>query len=285
MNLPRVSVAGPLLPWLLSLKQMSRTRVKELLRDGRITVNGEVTTRHDHPLRVGDTVALAPKSAVFRGASVGIVHEDDHLIVIEKPTGLLSVASDTSKDDTAFTRLNEQLAARRAGRAFVVHRLDRETSGLLLFARSASVRDTLQEAWASVEKGYFAIVEGSIEPSEGVLDTFLAEGRDLRVRSVAPDADGAQRAVTRYRVLGSRDGLSLVEVGLETGRKHQIRVQLCDAGCPVIGDPLYGQASDPVNRLGLHACRLTFAHPVTGERVEVASPLPKRFRRLVPEGF
>src|SRR5262249_11724068 len=138
------------------------------------------------------------------------------------------------------------------GRPFVVHRLDRETSGLLLFARSGPARDTLQANWDAVTKTYLAGVGGEPRPAEGGVANFLAEGRDLRVRPVRPGAPGAKRAVTRYRVVGGRGGVALVEVGLETGRKHQIRAHLAGLGCPVVGDRMYGAATDPAGRLGLH---------------------------------
>lgn len=277
---------GPLLPWLLAaLAPMPRTRVKQLLKFGQVTVNGVPTTRFDHPLTAGDRVAVLsnrPEPGVGELAMAGvcIVCQDDDLIAIDKPAGLLSVATGREKTDTAFARMNAYLAARRAGRPFVVHRLDRETSGLLLFARSAAVRDRLQSAWDQVSKVYLAVVEGEPRPPEGVIRTYLIEGKDLRVRASAGPRPGAKEAITRYRIVSTRGGRTLVEVGLETGRKHQIRVHLAGLGCPVIGDAVYGARSDPVGRLGLHAWRLAFDHPVTGARVELESPLPAVLRDL-----
>lgn len=277
---------GPLLPWLLAaLAPMPRTRVKQLLRFGRVTVNGAPTTRFDHRLKAGDRVAVgAPRPDLAgqapRVAGLRIVHEDDDLIAIDKPAGLLSVATEGEKADTAFARLNAYLTARRAGRPFVVHRLDRETSGLLLFARRAAVRDRLQTGWDRAAKTYLAVVEGKPHPAEGVIRTFLTEGKNLRVRSSDGPRPGAREAVTRYRVVSAGAGLSLVEVDLGTGRKHQIRVHLAGLGCPVIGDVGYGAETDPAGRLGLHAWRLSFDHPTTGGRVELESPLPDTLRRV-----
>jgi 23S rRNA pseudouridine1911/1915/1917 synthase len=282
----RVTAAGPLLAWLLdALRPMNRTRVKQLLRHGRVWVNGASTTRHDHPLLPGDQVAItrATVKAADRSleeAGVAIVLEDDALIVLDKPPGLLTVATAAEKTDTAFARLNAHLTARGLGRPFVVHRLDRETSGLLLFARSAAVRDQLQANWDAVKKTYLAVVEGKPRRDEGAVDNFLLEGRDLRVRAVRKGS-GGRRAVTRYRVLAARGPYSLMEVELETGRKHQIRVHLTGLGCPVIGDPLYGSASDPAGRLGLHAQRLSLDHPTTGRRLELEAPLPAALGRIV----
>ena len=285
-SVPAPTEAGPLLSWLLNaLKPMNRTRVKELLRHGRISVNGVTTTRHDYPLRPSDTVAIVRAGAVttdrsLEEAGIAMVLEDDALLVIDKPPGLLTVATEAEKTDTAFAHLNAHLTSRGQGRPFVVHRLDRDTSGLLLFARSAAARDQLQKNWDKVAKTYLAVVEGMPRPPEGVVDNLLIEGRDLRVR-VTRNPEGARRAVTRYRVLLSRGRYTLVEVKLETGRKHQIRVHLAGLGCPVIGDPMYGSASDPVSRLGLHATRLALDHPTTGEGLELESPLPMALREVI----
>jgi 23S rRNA pseudouridine1911/1915/1917 synthase len=275
---------GPLLAWLFAaLAPMPRTRVKQLLRFGQVTVNGVPVRQFDHPLKAGDRVAITstrpdPAGEALRQAGVRIVHQDDDLIAIDKPAGLLSVATAGEKQDTAFARLNTYLVSERAGRPFVVHRLDRETSGLLLFARSAAVRDRLQAAWDRVTKTYLAVVEGEPNPAAGVVRNFLTEGKDLRVRASAGPRPGSKAAVTQYRVVTARGGLALVEVELETGRKHQIRVHLAGLGCPVVGDAGYGATSDPAGRLGLHAWRLAFDHPATGRRVELESPLPDALR-------
>jgi 23S rRNA pseudouridine1911/1915/1917 synthase len=282
-HLPSPTAEAELLEWLLvALAPMNRTRVKQLLRSGRGTVNGASVTRHDHPLRPGDRVSIA-RDAPAPSAPVGfpIVYEDPYLIVIDKPSGLLTVATVGEKADTAFALLNDYLNASKHGRPFVVHRLDRDTSGLLLFAGSADVRDELQQNWERVTKTYLAVVEGTPRPAEGVVENYLTEGRDLRVRASTHSGKDAKRAVSRYRVRESRDGFSLVEVTLETGRKHQIRVHMAGLGCPVAGDKLYGAATNPAKRLCLHAWRLAFDHPVTGERVEVESPLPPALARVL----
>jgi 23S rRNA pseudouridine1911/1915/1917 synthase len=277
--LPPPTTEAPLLAWLIdALRPASRTRVKEWLRDGRVAVNGVPTTRHDHPLRPGDRVTVEHgRPAASR---LPVVYEDDALIAIDKPAGLLTVATADEKTDTAFARLRADLEARKAGRPFVVHRLDRETSGLLLFARTAEVRDRLQANWPAVAKTYLAVTEGTPRPPDGVIDNFLTEGRSLRVRAGRP-GPGAKRAVSRYRVVGEHGRYALVEVTLETGRKHQIRVHLAGLECPVVGDRVYGAATDPARRLGLHAWRLAFDHPVTGHRVELELSLPPALGRVV----
>lgn len=272
---------GPLLPWLLmNLQPMNRTRIKQLLQHSRISVNGVTVTRHDHELKPGDKVEIGKQATSPHLARLGIkiVHEDDFLVIIDKPFGLLTVGTDTQKVDTAIARLNEALEPRHA-RAFLVHRLDRETSGLLLFAKNTDVRDTLQEMWEKVAKQYLAIVVGTPTPPEGVAESFLLEGPDLKMRkSVDPEAKLAR---TGYKFVKRTGRYSLMEIALETGRKHQIRVHLADMGCPVIGDDKYGSKHNPARRLGLHSWKLAFPHPVTKKPIEVESPLPAVLAAIV----
>ena len=275
---------GPLLPWLLAaLAPAPRTRVKQLLRFRRVTVNGVPVTRFDHPLKAGDRVAVTdtgpdPAGDSLRGAGVRILYQDADLIAVDKPAGLLSVATAGERADTAFARLNAYLTARREGRPFVVHRLDRETSGLLLFARSPGARDRLQADWGRVTKTYLAVVAGEPQPPAGTVRNFVTEGKDLRVRASAGPRPGSKEAVTHYRVVAARGGRWLVEVDLGTGRKHQIRVHLAGLGCPVVGDRVYGPTTAPARRLCLHAWRLALDHPATGGRVEFESPPPAAVR-------
>lgn len=277
-DLPPPTAPGPLLPWLLAtLAPMNRTRVKQLLQHGRVLVNGRPVTRHDHAITPTDRVTVAAEGTTDRPGTkppVAILYEDDALVVIDKPAGLLSVATDAEKDDTAFTRLSTLLARRKAGRPFVVHRLDRGTSGLLLFARSQRARDQLQAGWEGVSKTYLAVAEGAPRPAEGTIENHLIEHDNLRVSPAAADAPGAKRAVSRYRTLQQRERVTLVAVDILTGRKHQIRVHLAGLGCPVAGDRDYGAKSDPVGRVCLHAWRLGFDHPATRRRVEVEAPPP-----------
>lgn len=268
----------PLLAWLLvALRPMNRTRVKQLLGHGRIHVNGVAVTRHDHPVGQGDRISIAARSA---GPPLAILHEDDAILAIDKPCGLLAVSTESEKQDTAFARLAAHLKARDAGRPFVVHRLDRDTSGVLLFARTAEIRDSLQSKWEVVEKTYLAIVEGTPREAEGRIENHLIEGKNLRVR-IGPPGGEAKLAITEYRTVASRGGHSLIEVNLITGRKHQIRVHLASLGCPVIGDFDYGAKTNPARRLELHAWRLAFPHPVTGTRVAIESPFPAALSRIV----
>lgn len=285
-DLPPPAAPGELLAWLLvTLQPTNRTRVKDLLRSGRVEVNGVSVTRHDHPIKPGDRVRILrdpPPSRDPRMGGLTIAYEDDAVVVLDKPSGLATVASTPGDpNDTAFARLNRAMEARRAGRVFVVHRLDRGTSGLLLFARSADIRDRLQANWETVTKTYLAVVEGVPNPPEGEIDNYLTEGQDLTVRASRTERPGSKRAVSGYRVVSTRGRCSLVEVTILTGRKHQIRVHMAGLGCPVIGDKRYEAKFNPAGRLGLHAWRLAFDHPTTSKRVELESPLPPVLRKIV----
>jgi 23S rRNA pseudouridine1911/1915/1917 synthase len=284
-DLPPPTAPGELLAWLLAaLQPTNRTRVKDLLRSGRVEVNGVSVTRHDHPLTPADRVRVLrdpPPARDPRMGGLSIAYEDEAVIVLDKPSGLLTVAAPGDPTDTAFTKLNRAMEARRAGRVFVVHRLDRGTSGLLMFARSAAVRDRLQASWDTVSKTYLAVVEGVPDPPEGVIDNFLTEGQDLTVRASKTERPGSKRAVSRYRVVSTRGRCSLVEVAIFTGRKHQIRVHMAGLGCPVVGDKRYEATFNPAGRLGLHAWKLAFDHPITGKRVELETPLPAVLRKVV----
>jgi 23S rRNA pseudouridine1911/1915/1917 synthase len=276
-----------LLPFLfLSLPEVKKTKVRNWLKYGQIQVNGEPITRHDHPLSPGDVVSLATTSP-SRAESVlpkgmRIVFEDEAILVIEKPANLLSIATDAQKEKTAHAHLMRYINGghpRGKNRVWIVHRLDRETSGLMVFAKTESAKDTLQTKWNATEKRYFAIVEGHMPEPEGELKSHLDESRAYKVHA-AKESDQTRLAITQYKVLKQTEKQSLLELKLETGRRNQIRVQLAAIGCPVLGDDKYGPAKQPANRLALHASYLSFPHPVTGESCEFESPLPNQLARL-----
>lgn len=285
-DLPPPTAPGELLAWLLvALQPTNRTRVKEVLRLGRVEVNGVSVTRHDHPVKPADRVRILrdpPPSHDPRMAGLSIAYEDEAVIVLDKPAGLLTLPSTPGEvADTAFDRLSLAMEARRAGRVFVVHRLDQGTSGLLMFARTLELRERIQASWETVSKTYLAVVEGVPDPPEGVIHNFLTEGVDLKVRASEFEKPGSKRAISRYRMVSTRGKCSLVEVTIETGRKHQIRVHMAGLGCPVVGDKRYAAKFNGASRLGLHAWRLAFDHPTSRKRVELESPLPAVLRKLV----
>lgn len=275
-----------LLPYLIgSGPGLARTQAKELLRFGAVTVDGKTDVRHDTRLMPGDLVTIAARGQ--RGAAapglhgLKIVHLDDTVVVVDKSAGLLSMGSEREKDRTAHRILNEHLKAianSKAQQAFIVHRLDRDTSGLMMFARSELFQAMLQDNWKAVTKKYFAVVEGYLSQPHGTLTDHLRENKSMMVRRVDT---GGELAITHYRVLASHAHRSLLELTLATGRKHQIRVQLAGLGHPVVGDRRYGAKTDPAQRLALHSCELGFHHPVSGAAIELRSALPSRLKALM----
>jgi 23S rRNA pseudouridine1911/1915/1917 synthase len=285
-----VSRSEPLLAYLLGTLGLNRRATKNLLKFGAVTVNGSTVRQFDHPLAFGDEVLVSNARATsaasrLEHARIDVVYEDAALIVVEKPAGMLTVAAHKGETDTLFVRLNEYLHGMHAPdphRALVVHRLDRETSGLVIFAKSLEIQHRLQAAWPEVEKIYLAVVVGRPGPDRGTTRSFLTETATLQVFSNDHPTLGGRLATTHYRLLQTRGDFSLLEVHLETGRKHQIRVHLADLGCPVAGDRRYGENLNPCRRLGLHASQLAFAHPLTGERQCFNSALPTALHKLFP---
>jgi 23S rRNA pseudouridine1911/1915/1917 synthase len=254
----------------------SRRSVKQWLERGRVEVNGRPVREGATVVAAADRVTLGHRRAVPFPTALRLVYEDADLLVIDKPAGLLTVATERGTARTAYRFIWEYLQGQRPPRRpFIVHRLDRETSGLLVFAKSVQAKRALQAQFEAreVERGYLAIVEGSLNDDEGRLESRLVEDRGLRVR---PDPRG-RIAVTRYRVRQRRRDASVLDLSLETGRRHQIRVQLAERGHPILGDRQHGSRQNPFGRLCLHATRLGFAHPRTGA--------PMRFESTVPAGW
>ncbi len=272
------------------LKDRKKTQIKQILKFGSVHVNGREITWYQHPLKPGDKVEILGKERAFverSKAELGlkIVFEDNDILVVEKPAGLLTMGTEREKEATLYFMLNEYERSKtkdESGRVYIVHRLDRDASGLIVFAKKDALKRTIQKHWELVIKKYYAITEGTPKESAGTIENFLREDDFKRVYSVSPNHPEAQRAVTHYRVLRENEGYALLEVTLETGRKNQIRVHLAGMGCPIMGDEKYGARSDPFRRLALHACFLSFPHPVTGEIKTFKSPLPGPFKKIFP---
>jgi 23S rRNA pseudouridine1911/1915/1917 synthase len=282
----QVSCRCELLPYLTGLPLgLSRKQAKDLLRFRAVTVKGKATVRHDTELAPGDVVTIAARKhasdAALERYGLTIVHLDDAVVVVEKPAGLLSMGSEREKEKTAYRILNTHLKALMktpAQQVFIVHRLDRETSGVMMFARTESAQAALQRDWKGVIKRYLAVVEGLPADAQGTLKDKLVESKSLKVHRVE---EGGELAITHYRVVRAKGARSLLELTLETGRRNQIRVQLAALGHPVAGDRKYGAKTDPARRLALHACELTFRHPVSGAPMEFHSALPARLKALI----
>ena len=283
--------AGTLMPFLLErLKGRSRTTVKSYLSHRQTAVNGIPTTQFDHPLKPGDevTVNLGTANETFRHPMLSIVYEDDHLLVVNKKNGLLTMATDRERKKTAYYLLSEYLKQKDpTARIFIVHRLDRETSGLLLFAKSMEIQHRLQQNWNELvlERKYVAVAGGRLPKPEGVYSSYLVESKAYIVYSTQDPRKG-ELATTGYRVLKEGAGNSLVELELETGKKNQIRVHLKDMGCPIIGDKKYGGIPSPIDRVALHASKIRFIHPVTHEEMSFDTGIPALFQSLLyPKTF
>jgi 23S rRNA pseudouridine1911/1915/1917 synthase len=263
--------------------ESSRTTLRQWLQQGRVSVNGVLEKSARRDLVPNDVIDVANRSQLPGLSGVlSILHEDDDVIVVVKAAGLLSVASRDETGQTAEAFLNEYLRAGARTKVHVVHRLDRDTSGVMMFAKSPLARDVLKETFAKhdIERVYVAIVEGGPEEDRGTIRSFLREDpRTLMVRSVGEREDG-KLAITHYHVVERGAFYSMLEVTLETGRRNQIRVHFSEQGFPVAGDARFGARSDPFGRLALHARTLGFVHPRTGRKMSFVAPLPAELLRL-----
>ena len=278
---------------------MARSSVKQLLGQRRVKVGNAVQTRHDFALKTGDivTVSSGRGNSQLNHPKLKIVYEDDDLIVVNKQPGLLTVAATPGSSETTAYSILRAYVKRQNARAsiFVVHRLDRETSGLLVFARSQELQHYMREYWRELvtERTYIALTEGTLEPREGQIKSWFTEDKRNAMVYSSPVDDGGDLAITNYKTLkvspvtGNPSPLapqySLIKLHLETGRTNQIRVHLASKACPVVGDRKYGHGneSSPIDRLCLHAKVLAFIHPVTEKTVRFESPVPKEFNRVL----
>lgn len=263
---------------------ISRNRAKALISNRVVIVNNAITTHPLTELKPGDVVQLdrSKHKMSFHSKELDIVFEDPYIIVIDKQPGLLSMSNNT-RQITAQTVLNRYLE-KGGGRntSHLVHRLDRDTSGLMLYAKDVQTQQSFINGWQELvsDRRYIALVEGEFENPQGVVRSWLTEDKRFVTHS-SPVDNGGKYAVTHYNVLTSSNGYSLVECVLETGRKNQIRVHMADLGHPVVGDRKYGSGNDPVRRLCLHAFKLCFVHPVTGKRLNFETPVPACFERCL----
>jgi len=260
----------------------SRTTLRQMLQAGRVRVNASIEKDAKRALGAGEVVEVGQKSRPTLPDGLSILHEDEDVIVVLKAQGLLTVATERERETTAQAYLNTYLGMKDRERIHVVHRLDRETSGVLVFAKNFHAREVLKEQFAAhdVDRIYVAVIEGEIDPPEGTIRSYLRERRDLRMESVEAHPD-AKLAITHYKTLQTNGRWSLLEVTLETGRKNQIRAHLSEAGHPIVGDRMYDSTFNPLDRLGLHARLLGFDHPVTRKHLVFEAAVPSAFHALV----
>lgn len=264
------------------LAPRSRTEIKHFLSHQHVLHNGEVTTQFDEELQPGDEVVInfSRPFPTLENRMCRLMYEDDDLVVVEKKSGLLSVPAGGRTREKTAQQIVDDYVYMQDGRshAYVVHRLDQFTSGILIFAKNASVQRKLRDAWTTyiVERRYMAIVEGKPKEPEGEISSYLTENKAMKVYSTR-DPEKGKLSVTRYSVIASKRGYSQVDVQILTGRKNQIRVHLSDLGCPIAGDAKYGAQSNPWGRMMLHNYILQFVHPVTKQNLRFELPLPQKF--------
>ena len=275
-----------LLEFLLKQMGISKNRAKDLLAGRAVSVNRKLSTRHDTPLHIGEVVRVSRhrQSTMLLNKYVKIIYEDKDIVVIEKSEGILSMAS-TPKQYCVKNILDEYFEKRHFKcTAHVVHRLDRETSGLMIYAKNVEVARILENNWHSMvyDRRYVALLCGKMDKEGGTVQSWLKESKSYVTYS-SPTDNGGKLATTHYHRLWNNEDFSLVEMKLETGRKNQIRVHMADLGFPVAGDHKYGNGRDPLHRLALHAYRLNFFHPITHEEMQFETPIPKDFMKFFQE--
>lgn len=276
---------------------MTRSSIKQLLGQRRIKVNSAIQTRHDTPLKKGDTVTIGSGrgNVELRHPRLRIIYEDDGLIVVEKKNGLLTVPYNSNSSETTALSILKDYVKKQSHRlgVYVVHRLDRETSGVLVFAKSPELQEYMRTYWKQLvtKRTYLALVEGHLQQKQGTITSWLTEDNRNAMVYSSPVDNGGQKAITHYKVIKENSitqdngvqAYSLVELNLETGRTNQIRVHLQSIGHSVVGDRKYGHGneSSPIDRLCLHARTLEFIHPMTEKKVCFESPLPKDFNYVL----
>lgn len=265
--------------------QNSRSSLKTFLQNRKVMVNDHVVTKFDFRLKEGDVLNIVKNAPVKRERLDGItiLYEDEYLVVIDKREGLLSIAGQNKEEETAFRILSQHVKENNEyEKIFVVHRLDRGTSGVMMYAKSQEVQEAMQRNWLDIvtDRTYIAVVEGLVDEEEGMIRSWLKEGKNYMVYSSFRD-NGGQEAVLNFKKLREGKTYTMLEISLDTGRKNQIRVQMQAIGHPVAGDKKYGARTNPVNRIVLHAQTLSFIHPVSGREMRFNVPVPKSFYELV----
>lgn len=278
-----VNDEAPLLEWLIANIKGSRSKIKATLQGRGIKVNGKCVTQFDFPLQKGMKIAVSQtkKNDQFKSRYVKLVYEDRWLVVVEKNIGILSMAAGHKSLNVKSVLDNYFQKTGQKCRAHVVHRLDRDTSGLMVYAKDMETEQIFEHNWHEIvyDRRYVAVVSGEVAENEGTIANWLKDNKAYVTYS-SPVDNGGKYAVTHFHVLDRTTEHSLVEYQLETGRKNQIRVHSADMGHPVCGDTKYGNGDDPIHRLCLHACVLCFWHPITRERMEFDTPIPTSFRQI-----
>ena len=260
-------------------KDLSKKTIKNYIKNKMVNVNGKCITNTNNMVNIGDKIEIFYDKKEIPVYNLEIIYEDEYLIAINKPAGLLSISNDKEKEITAY-RMVSDYVKKENKYIFVVHRLDQETSGILLFAKNQKIRDKMQDNWNTITKkrGYLAITEGNIK-DKGTFHSFLREDKNGFIFS-AKYGDGKE-AITNYQVIKRNKDYNLLQVFIDTGRRNQIRVHLSENNTPIVGDKKYKTKSNPIKRLCLHANILEFIHPVTKKIIHLETEIPNEFKKLI----
>ena len=258
-----------------------RTRIKKLLQSGTIRVNDKPVTLHSYPLKPGDIFEINKQAGIAAKAGLPfpVLFEDQDIIVVDKPAGISTSSTDGSLNIQEILSLFLRSQSKGQVRAHVVHRLDKEVSGVLLFAKTHEAMEIIKDKWQETEKHYYALVEGTPEEADGTIKSWLLEDKSQKVHSVNERPE-AKYSVTNYTTIKKVDDNTLLDIKTDTGRKNQIRVHLSDIKCPIVGDRKYGASAEFKRRVRLHAYSLSFPHPVSGKTIIVKSQMPEGFLSL-----
>ena len=262
-------------------KDLSNKTIKNYIKNGMVKVNDKVITNSSHLLKDGDKVEISYSKKKIPEFDLDILYEDEYLIAIDKPCGLLSISNDKEKEITAYRMVSDYIKKNSKNKyIFVVHRLDQDTSGILMFCKNEKIRDKMQDNWNTIVKkrGYIAIVDGKLSGSD-TIHTYLKENKQQFIYS-SKNNDGKE-AITHYSVIKNNNNYSLVQVFIDTGRRNQIRVHLSERGYPIAGDKKYKCRTNPINRLCLHANILEFIHPVSKKLIHIECDMPSEFRKII----
>ena len=264
-----------------NLPNKNRNNIKSLLKNKQVLVDGAAISQFNHPLNPGQEVMITESRFSDKDMKgIKVVYEDEYLIAVEKASGILSIATDKEREKTAYNIVKNYVKSRNPlEKLFIVHRLDRETSGVMIFAKTEEMQQILQTNWQKMvlERTYVAVVEGKVEKNNDTIVSYLKENSAFVTFSSDKEIEGSKKAITHYTVLKRSKGFSLVEANIETGRKNQIRVHMQSLGHSVVGDKKYGATTNPLGRLGLHAKSIIFKHPKTGKVLSFQTEIPAKF--------
>lgn len=282
-----VKTENELMLFLLSLPSYSRNNIKSLLVRKQVLVNDVPISQYDFKVYKGDEIKITPfmnkRVTATKGSRLKVIFENDEIIVINKPSGLLTIASDKEKVHTAYRLVNEHVQhSDKNARIFIVHRLDQDTSGVLMFAKNPQIQNAFQKDWNDLvsKRGYYAIIKGQLPEEKGVIKSYLHKSKTNEMYSGHKTKTG-KFAETHYKVSKVGSEYSLIDVNILTGRKNQIRVHFKDLGFPLVGDTKYGGEKSPIKRLCLHAYELKITHPVTKKQLNFKANMPKEFNELL----